>query len=151
MLNTVPDATNKMARAVIMNHPNAYNCEIYRKIIDRVNPETMGGLGVLGNDDEEDVSFEFVGIGYALQAETFQQSAMMDRQDANNSYANEIRFLIAPEDADFEIVKHDVLYLLFGENVKLAWEIVTVETTVNIAPYTKRYVCNKRNDLDVFY
>lgn len=152
MLNTVPNATNKMLHSVITNHPNAFNCEIYRKVIDRENSQTLGGLGVLSSEDEENIRFEFVGIGYALQAENFQQSQMMDRQDTNNSYADEVRFVIAPENDDFVIEKHDVLYLLFMDGkAKLAWEIVGIETTVNIAPYTRRYVCNKRNDLDVYY
>jgi hypothetical protein len=36
-----------------------------------------------------------------------------------------------------------------GDAVKLAWEITAVEAMVNIAPYTTRYVMNKRNDLDL--
>lgn len=154
MLNSVPESVSALSRQVVINHPNAYNCEIYRKNVDRTAPDTMGGaptlggLGVLDSEDEEDISYEWIGNGFALQAEPFQPSQMMDRQDANNSYAVELRFMIVPEDgADFELKKHDITYLLLGNSVKLAWEIVGIETTVNIPPYVTKYVMNPRNDL----
>ncbi|MDD5272210.1 MAG: hypothetical protein PHU14_05775 [Methylovulum sp.] len=32
-------------------------------------------------------------------------------------------------------------------NVRVAFEIVAIETIGNIPPFTQRYVCNKRPDL----
>lgn len=160
MLNTVPSTINQLARQVVINHPNAYNCEVYRKTILRTSDSmsgglpTMGGLGVLSSDDEEDFEYTFVGNGFCLQVEGFQPSMMMDRQDANNNSEDELRFLIEPETMNgmpgwFDVRKNDVLYIVIGEVVKLGFEVVGIETTVNIPPFTNRYICNRRDDLHI--
>jgi len=161
MLNNVPQAINRMARNVVINHPNTYNCEVYRKVIRRGgeatvagNP-TLGGLAVLHSADEEDFEYEHAGNGYALQAEAFGPAPMMDRRDANTGSGDEFRFLIEPEGAPgepewFEPRVTDVVYLLLGDGpnpARLAFEIVALETTSNIPPYTTRYVANRRDDL----
>lgn len=157
MLNNVPNAINRMARNVVINHPNTYNCVAVRKRVTRDGPvvsgmSTMGGMGVMSDDDEESIEWDPLGNGYALKSEIFSPSVMMDRQDANNSFADEFRFLIEPEIIDPLIAeywipkKHDVIYLVVGDT-RLAFEIVGVETTSDIPPYTQRYVCNRRDDL----
>ncbi len=160
MLNNVPGAVNRMTRNIVINHPNTWECQVFRKTVNRGGESmsgglpTLGGIGVMAADDEEDVSFELVGIGYALQAEMFSASSMMDRQDANNGFAGEFRFLIEPEEptgmlGDFTIKKRDVFYLVISDDVKLAFEIVDVETVINIPPFAMRYVANRRGDLDI--
>lgn len=153
MLTNIPEAVNRMVRNVVANHPNTYNCIVVRKRVTRVGAATVGGLPTIGgmsvisSDDEEDVTWDLLGNGYAMKSEPFQAAAMMDRQDANNGAADEYRFLVEPEDAGaFEPKKNDVFYLLIG-NVRLAYEIVGVETTSDIPPYTQRYICNRRDDL----
>lgn len=158
MLNNVPTAINSLARNVVINHPNSYNCVMIRKRVTRVGPDsigglpTLGGLGVISSEDEESVEWDPLGNAYALEAEIFTPGAMMDRQDANNGGVDEFRFLIEPEEliampGGFEVKKNDVMYLVMGDSVRLAFEIVGVETTSNIPPYTQRYVCNRRDDL----
>ena len=154
MLNNVPIAINRMARNVVINHPNAYNCELIRQRVTRASDEisgglpTLGGMGVMSSDDEESVEWDVLGNGYALPVDPFSASVMMDRQDANNGAEDESRFLIEPEAAgDFAPKKHDVVFLVMGD-VRLAYEIIKVETTSNIPPFTQRYVCNRRDELD---
>ena len=159
MLNNVPQAMNRMARNVVINHPNTSSCKLLRKLVTRAGVAvgglpTLGGLGVMDSDDEESVDWEFIGNGYAMQAEPFMASPMMDRQDANNGSASEFRFLIEPEAAPgtpqwFDIKTHDVMYMDLGDPVWLAFEVVGIETTVNIPPFTTRYICNRRDDLHV--
>ena len=157
MLNTIPESVNDMARAVLENHPNTFNCQCYRKVINRVSDSTMGGrptiggLGTVDSEDEENYSYQYLGNGYALQAEPFQPSSMMDRQDANNSFATELRFLIcADTNQEFALKKRDVVYLLLGNNVKMAWEITAIETVINVPPFTLRYIMNRRDDIDFY-
>lgn len=154
MLNNVPEAVNRMARNVVLNHPNAYSAEIIRKQVDRTSDSsiggapTLGGMAVISSDDEEDVSWVPVGNVYALESESFSPATMMDRQDANIGSNDEFRFLIEPDvEGEFQVKKHDVMYLILTDDVKLAFEIVSIETTSNIPPYTQRYVCNRRDDL----
>lgn len=153
MLSNVPTAINRLARNVVVNHPNSYNCIAVRKRVTRASSTTigglptMGGMGVINSDDEESVEWDLLGNGYALKSEMFAASQMMDRQDANNEAIDEVRFLIEPEaEGLFLPKKHDVIYLLLG-SVRLAFEIVGVESTTDIPPYTQRYICNRRDDL----
>ncbi|NYT68793.1 hypothetical protein [Pusillimonas noertemannii] len=149
-----------MARNVIINHPNTFNCQVFRKRVTRPGPEsggmpTMGGLAVMSSDDEEQVKWEFIGNGYTMQAEQFNPSVMMDRMDANNNSGDEFRFLIEPAEApgmpnSFEVKKNDVALIMLGEGVRVAYEVVQVETTINIPPYVMRYVMNRRGDMDTF-
>lgn len=160
MLINVPAGINAMARNVIMNHPNAFNCHVYRRQMLRPDPEvggapTLGGMMVLSADDEQDIEWSMVGMGFALPAEQFQPASMMDRRDANTGSGDEFRFLIEPEEiignpGGFEIKKNDVFYIILGEGdaaPRLAYEIVDVETVVNVPPYVPRYVTNRRDDL----
>lgn len=166
MLNNVPKGINLLTRNVVMNHPNTFNCEMYRKVVTRqaadtwADDPTMGGMGVLDTDDEEQYEYEFIGHGFALPAENFMPSPLVDKNDANIGYANEFRFLIEPaaknsnEEGFFTVSTHDICYLLLydGEHenpAKLAFEVVGRETTLNIPPFTTRYVCNRRDELDV--
>lgn len=163
MLTNVPTQINRLARNVVINHPNTFNCQVFRKVITRKEPEsvgglpTLGGLGELNGNDEEAFSYTWVGNGYAMPAEQFGASGMMDRGDANNGSANELRFLIEPEDGPgqpghFTPKKEDVMYLLLGvglDAAKLAFEIVDIETTSNIPPFTQRFITNRRDDLHV--
>jgi hypothetical protein len=160
MLTNVPSGINRMARNVVMNHPNTFSCEVYRKAVTRPAETsvgglpTMGGLGVLDSMDEDQFEYAFMGYGYALPADGgFAPAPMVRRSDANIGAGDEFRFLIEPEEPDeFDVREHDVLYLLLGvgkDAPKLAYEIVAIETTSNIPPYTTRYIANRRNDLDL--
>jgi len=166
MLSAVPAQLAKLSRTVVINHPNAWSCQVLRKIVNRMGASvgempTMGGLMVLDSEDEEDIDFEPLGNGYAVQVvDAFQPALMMDRQDANNM-ADTQRFMIEPEDAPgtagwFAVHKHDVVYLSLGDGlVKLAFEVVAVETPLNMPaigvsmPYAQRYVMNRRDDLHI--
>lgn len=162
MLNNVPMGINALARNVVINHPNTYNCEVYRRKVLRGDPmsggaPTMGGMMVLSADDETEIEWELVGSGYALPAEQMIGGPMMDRRDAANGEGEEFRFLVEPEEmignpGGFEVKKQDVIYLLLGigeSAPKLAYEIVDVEAAVNLPPYVPRYVTNRRADLDL--
>jgi len=164
MLNAVPASINRLARNVVLNHPNTFNCKVFRETVERVEAgtigglPTMGGLGVLDAEDEEKIKHEFIGNGFALPAEGFAPSPMMGKGDANLGPAEEFRFLIEPEEGAsgmpgwFEVRKHDVIYLVLGTGrvqPMIAFEVVGTETTTNIPPFTTRYICNRRDDLAV--
>jgi len=156
MLTNVPSAINQLARNVVLNHPNSYLGELYRQVVNRISDTTAGGaptkggMMVLSSDDESDLSWTLMGNIYVLELDQFEPAMMMDRQDANNGSIDEFRFLIEAETlAEFEINKRDVIYTNKNGLIKLAFQVVDIETTSNIPPYTQRYVCNRRNDLDL--
>ncbi|MDF0605401.1 hypothetical protein HZU77_007020 [Neisseriaceae bacterium TC5R-5] len=156
---TIPDTLNRLTRNVILNHPRSWECQLFRKQLMRQSDSsmgglpTLGGLGVLDAEDEEALTYAHLGNGYALAAEAFTPATMVDRLDTHNGSGDECRFLIEPEEPSgfpgyFVIRKSDVLYIVLSESVKMAYEIVAIETLVNIAPFVTRYVCNRRGELD---
>jgi hypothetical protein len=163
MLTAIPTHILQALRNVLRGHPNSFQCEVLRKIVKRPGGApvgglpTLGGMAVLDSEDEEDYEYEHLGYGYAMRAQPFQPSPMMDWQDANNESADAIPMLIAPEadpgqDGYFEIKKHDVVYATVDEDIgaKLAFEVVGVETPLNIPPFVMRYICNRRAELDLW-
>ena len=166
MLEKIADQINAMTRNVVIRHPNTLNCLVYgMKVIRRGQDQyaglpTMGGMGVMDEDDEVDYDYELKGWGYALPIDQFTPAPMVDRNDANTGPEDEFRFLIMPEaqsgEKDFFTVStHDIVMLILGmpEEVntcpKLAFEVVGRETTTNVPPYNIRYVCNRRDDLHI--
>lgn len=161
MLNNVPKNINKVTRQVVLKHPNSFNCEFYRRKVLRKAPivgnnPTLGGMMVLEIQDESEIEWDFIGIGYALAADHFQPSLLAERQDMNYGHENEFRFLLEPDhelyEGGFEPQKNDVFYVVLG-NIqdktapRVSFEIVYIETTINVPPYVPKYVCNRRDDL----
>ena len=171
MLTNVSSAADRMTWRVVSGHPNAWECQIFRRVVNRVAPDggevgglpTLGGLGVISGEDEPDLRYEWVGSGYALQAESFTPSIMVDRRDASRSEGDVWRYLIVPEQPHgergwFDLRVGDVMYLILSAptaddpdapTAKLAWEIVGLESVINAPPFGIRYLCNRRDDLNV--
>lgn len=166
MLTNIPQAVNRMARNVVRSHPNTYNCQVFRKSVTREAGQgeemvgglpTLGGLGVLDSEDEERFDYAFLGNGYALPADGFAPSPMVNHGDATLSPGAEYRFLIEPEEPSghpdwFDVRSHDVVYLLLGpgpDAARLAFEVINIEAVSNIPPHSIRYITNRRDDLHI--
>ncbi len=158
-LNIIPETVNRAARRVVMKHPNSLPCQVFRMVVNRTEPisagtPTIGGLGVLTPDDEWDYDWQELGVGWALKAQPFEASSMMDRQDAHNDTGDDFRYMIEPyfepyTDGWFDIKNQDVVYIMPVENVKLAFEVVGQESVVDIFPYATRYVLQRSDRLDL--
>ena len=156
MLTNVPEGINRLARATVINHPNCWGGFVLRKALNRTAPSTLGGIGVLSAEDEEDFEFAFQGHVYALLADTFSPASMTERGDANIGAVNEMRFLIEPQGEPgqsdwFEIKKGDLFYIVLGiadDSPRIAYEIVGIETPHNVVPFSRRYVVNRRAEMD---
>lgn len=162
MLNQIPVNTNKAMRAVVLRHPNAMECAAFRKVVKRTDPHTpgamggmptLGGMGVLDSEDEDDFDVVSLGDAFLLPCELFQPSNMNDRDDGIDAGEGVMLFcMIEPEacpgdDAYFNLQKHDYVFLIVWEGVYIGYEVVGVESNINIPPYTRRYMLNKRDDL----
>ncbi|PTQ84571.1 hypothetical protein C8N29_1591, partial [Agitococcus lubricus] len=42
MLSNVALAVRRSARAVTLNHPNRMGCTVYRKVVTRTEPDSLG-------------------------------------------------------------------------------------------------------------
>jgi hypothetical protein len=158
MLHSVPKDISKGARAVVLRHPNSMECAVFRKKILRGSEgemgrmPTLGGLGVLSSEDESEVDWEDLGYGMLLFTEQFQSSSFVDRDDSlDSSYPQRIALIemdAEPGTPEHHIVeRNDIVYLLLHDEVKIAYEVIDVEGSVDISPYTRRYVVQKRDAL----
>jgi len=162
MSNRVVETINRMSARVTLKRNPAFFAQVFRKRIVRTAPTTiggiptLGGLAVLDSEDEDAIEFDFLGNAKAVRTADFSPSLMMDRQDTHNGSGNEYRFMIEPDAVSgspgwFDIRNHDIMYVWMdgAGTVKAAFEVVGVEAVNNLAPYSTRYVCNKRADLDL--
>lgn len=162
MINQIPINTNKAMRSVVLRHPNSVEVAVFRKKINRTDTSipgvmggipTLGGMGVIDTEDEDDFDYEDIGDGKMLPCEAFQPSDMVDRDDGINSAEGVMLYCmvepIASQDSCgyFELKTHDLIFLVVWEGVYIGYEVVGRETNINIPPFTRRYMLNKRDDL----
>lgn len=164
MLKNIPEGIASISRSIISNHPNRWSVQVFKSVYTRQSVgvmggiPTLGGVGVLTAEDESERDFELKGYGYALSVDGFTASSMTDWGDATQPDNNRFTFLIEPvpdksSAQRFEIEKRDIILILLTGDMatspKIAYEVVGIDSTVNIAPYTKRFVCNKAAHLDI--
>lgn len=158
MLHSVPMQINKAARSVTLRHPNGIPCHAFRQRVMRQadgsmgGMPTLGGLGVLDSSDEPDVEWDWLGDAKLLIVENFQSSTVVDRGDALDNAEPQIVALIealrpVEDPAHFTAKTKDVLYMLLHAEVKIAYEVVAIDGDINIAPYSRKYILHKRDDL----
>lgn len=158
MLNSVPLQIAKGARAVTLRHPNAFDGSAWRKNIIRTAPKqlggipTLGGLGVLDSEDEPDYELDELGDCKILMVGQYQPSSLNDRETIVDMQYPQALTLIEPlaesgEDGYFMPDKHDVVFIHIIEGTAIGFEIIDIVGDVNISPYTRKYVLEKRDDL----
>lgn len=153
----IPNAVINSQRRIVLKNPNTLPCQVFRMTVQRTEPvsagtPTIGGMGVLTPDDEDDVIWQEIGVGYALPLEQYQPGLMVDRQDAQNGAGDDFRYAIEPEherwtDGWFDIKQQDIVLILLHDVVKVAYEVVGLENIVNIPPYAWRYILQRRDDM----
>lgn len=154
MLNDVPLAVRRAVRAVTLNHPNRMSCTVYRKVVTRIASDTMGGLptigglGVLDDDDETDFEYQSLGDGSVVMLGTYQGGFNSDDNSLlDNPNTSQQEALLEPIDEnDFTPKKHDLVSIVIGDAV-LPYEITDITGTVNIPPFTQKYVLQLRDEL----
>lgn len=165
MLNNVPIQIARSARLVTLRHPNAMDCSVWRKQVNRVSSDvpptmggapTIGGLGVLDSEDEADFDYADIGNAKIVFAGVYQGegSNWLDSDTGLNYPSGAMEALIEcvldPGDADyFEPGKPDMITVEPGGGIAMFYEVIGETGSVNIPPYTKRYILAPRNDADV--
>lgn len=154
MLNDVSLAVRRAARAVTLNHPNRMTATVYRKVIVRTAPETfgglptIGGLGVLTDEDETDFDYQELGDANVVMLGTYQggfrsdDNSLLDNPDTPKQEA-----LIEPViEGQFTLKKRDLIGVVIGD-ATLPYEVTDITGTVNIPPFTQKYVLQLRDEL----
>lgn len=163
MLTAVPTSVNRISRQVTLRHPNAFDAVVTRKVVKRVEPDangdpsemggapTLGGMGVLRSEDEADFEYETLGEAKVLYAAPVGQRDMIDR--GNGVLVEPAREVLieckAKEDdpAFFVTQNDDLVCIVVGPGVVIAYTSATAASPIALAPYERRYVLNPRDDL----
>jgi hypothetical protein len=160
MLNNVAIAVNRANRQRTLREPNAIPCVLFNKKVTRTSDDesadgypTIGPLGVMSDEDE--AAYEWVEVGdarihfsqgYAASlGNTSDDSSRLDYADGVLEAS--IEPLAEPGTAEYvQPGKRMLVAVLMGEGVIVNFEIVDVTGTVNIPPYTRKYLLNPRPD-----
>jgi hypothetical protein len=163
MLTSVPETIRRHARMVTLNHPNSFGAVIWRKEVKRVElgpngqpsemggAPTMGGLGVLRSEDEAEIDYVERGPAKVVFCGVYQPTSENDQGSAQllaNMQEALIECTLDPSDALwFECGQGDLVFIDMGFGVILAHSIEDVMSTVNVPPYTRKFVLQPRDDL----
>jgi hypothetical protein len=157
LINQIPVKVMEAARTVALKHPNAMDATIYRLVVKRTNPTgetmggapTLGGLGVLAAEDEDQFEYEEIGDAKILLVSRFDgEIDTTDRLDSTVPGTQMQEAVIAAMSSPaFAIKKYDIVAAMPGGGVVIAWEIMKLPSTVNIYPFTTKYVVAPRDDL----
>lgn len=166
MLNNVPTQVNRSTRLVTLRHPNAMDCAVFKKVVNRL-PDTappddemgglptIGGLGVLNSDDEADFTYELRGEAKVLFTGIFQYeqgNTLDDDTGLNYREPSEacIECLVDPSDPDYFIAdKNDLVTVMPGAGIVMTYEVVAVSGNIQIPPYVRKYALEARQDQNV--
>lgn len=160
MLNTVAITVSKANRQRTLRGPNSIDCVLFTKKVGRASDDasydgspTLGGLGVLSDEDE--VDYEWIEVcdariafsqGYvAPLGNTSDDGSRLDYQDGIIEAS--IEPIEEPGTPGYvEPSKRMLVAVLVGGGVIVNFEIVDVTGTINIPPYTRKYLLNPRPD-----
>jgi hypothetical protein len=164
MLNTVAIAVNRANRQRTLREPNRIDCVLFTKEVGRTNatpepddvedePGSLGGAGVLSDEDE--VNYSWVEAceavihfsqGYAAPlGNTSNDGAYLDYADGVVEAS--IEPVIDPGKDGYVLPdKRMLVAVLVGGGVIVNYEIVGVTGSLNIPPYTRKYLLNPRPD-----
>lgn len=153
MITAIPQRVAQASRQVTLKHPNALHCFVFRKKVVRQGNAgpgglpTLGGMGVLSSEDEPE--FEYVKLGEAriLITSHFEPSSLSDSENFPLP-VSVAEAQIEPLDVTaFDVQKNDLVAATPGGGVLIAFEVVDMPSTVNIYPYTRKFVVSPRDDL----
>jgi hypothetical protein len=133
------------------------DCEVWRKLVLRTAPggeemggrPTLGGLAVLTGDEEPEFEYQRLGEGRIYFTDRYDgQLSTVDRGDSLAQDVVLVQALIEPLEAGaFTIKKEDLVGVMPGGGVLIGYEVFDIPGSVNIYPYTSKYVLAPRDVL----
>ena len=147
MLTRVPEAMRVANRAMVLRHPNAMDCQVLRKAVQRTagasgpaigGLPTLGGMAVLSNDDEAEVDYQPVGDGKLLFTGVFQAIKTQDRGDAPEATPVGEAMIEPLAEGAFQVKDGDLVLAMPGGGVVVPYECTKVLTYLNIPPYVQK-------------
>lgn len=140
------------ARMVTLHHPNAFDAVCFKRIFTtELGDNKIVGVEVLGGEDNPDIDYQPLGMAKVLFVDPWQASNVIaDHINANDGRVKQLALIEPDIEGEFTLEKQDLFYLQIEEGLALCYEIVGIENPVGLptALNAKRYVINKRDDLD---
>jgi len=160
MLNNVAIAINKANRQRTLREPNAIECVLFTKRVDRESDSTsydgyptLGGAGVMSDEDEVNYSWVYACDAKIHFAQGFAAPLGNTADDDGRLNYPEgvteasIEPILDPGAEGYvQPAKRMLVALLMGDGLIINYEIVDVTGNVNIPPYTRKYLVNPRPD-----
>lgn len=162
MLTNVPKQINRAARAVVLRHPNSMACTLWVKKFDRepsATPETfagmptIGGAGVLDGEDEAKFSYVAVAEARVVFTDRYMPATgnMIDTENALNYTAEPrealIECLAQPGTPEWVLPDKPMVFTWYpGNGVVIPYQIVGTTGSIEIPPYTRKYLVNPLSD-----
>lgn len=164
MLTSVPESIAYSTRQVVLRHPNAMDCTVWRKKVTRVENDpisgepsemgaspTLGGMGVLRSEDEAEIEYEELGPGKCMFCGIYQPSDETERGNALvQAQQQEAQIESTKEQSEegwFLADSGDLILIEPGLGTVLAFEVATLSGLAHIPPYIRKLVLNPRDDL----
>lgn len=162
MLSNVAIQMNRANRQRTLREPNGMDCVLFTKQVERESDSqawdgsaTMGGAGVISDEDEVNYSWVYAcdakihfAQGFAAQlGNTSDDGGRLDYP------AGELEASIEPipdpgTEGYVQPDKRMLVAVLVGGGVIVNYEIVGVTGTLNIPPFTRKYLVDPRPDED---
>lgn len=158
MLTAVPEQASRAARQVVMFHPNAMNCVVYRKQVLRTADENVGGMpgvggmGVLDSSDEAAYEYIELGEGKVLFGGTYTATAgnMIDSDDGVIYAEGVMECRVEPKvEGAFVADKNDHIQVLPGNGFVISYAVVGITSPTSIPPYVRKLLVEPRQDEQV--
>lgn len=163
MLTSVPKAITAASRRVTLAHPNSFSCIVSRRVVKRVELDgqgqpsemgaspTLGGLGVLRSEDEAEIEYVELGPAKLKFSGQLPGQDIIERDNGTlPAQQSEVTMYCLADEGEpgyFVPDTNDLVAVDMGLGVVMAFEIEKPVSSVMIAPYTRRYLLNLRDDL----
>lgn len=170
VLHNIANGRRMAVRSVVMTALASFSCVTYRKEILPVtegqarDENTWGGLGVMQAAalDDHAIDYQFLGNSRLLLVDRFSGGNVLNNDSMVDSESVSAMALIEPYDLDlplnewakaiptWEIHKGDLVGMIMGDssNHLIFMEVVEIMGSSAMADYGRKYVLNKRDDLN---
>ncbi len=153
MINSISSAIKTAARAVTLRHPNSMICSLWRKTILRTSSTemgglpTLGGMGVLSNEDELEFEYQKIGEGKLLPLTRFEGAQGLDDGSGVVTDTPVMEAQIAMLDLLLQVQKGDLIAAQLGAGVVVAFEVLGSTASISLPPAPLRYLLAPRDEL----
>lgn len=165
MLTQVPAAISKASRLVVLRHPNARRCSVWRKVFTRTEADpatgqartlggmpTLGGMEVLTGADEAQFEYRELGEGRVMFLGPYQQDDMLERGNATLQQIEQRALVESVADQGspdhFTAETGDLVAVLPGMGVVLAFSVERRNGVIGIPGYASELILSPRDELD---